>query len=315
MDTPKGVICKIEEPENMPVDADGNRADVIMDNASVIARMNIGKLYEHYLGGAARDVTKQVCKILGVKANVTQDRIETIDKSVRDDAYRYLMHFYQLCSSRQFEFFKNLSDEEKCEHLKDVVNEGVYIYYPIDNDKDIVEMVKNIEKTFKPTYGPVSYVGDSGQRTMTKEKVRIAPLYLMLLDKIADDWSAVSSGRQQHFGVLSPMNKSEKFAFPFRNSPVRTIGETEGRIFAGYCGVEAIAEMMDRSNNPMTQRNMVWNILNSETPGHIDKVVDREFIPLGGSKPLQLVKHIFNVSGMGVVYEPEDPAPLKPEEK
>ena len=96
----------------------------------------------------------------------------------------------------------------------------------------------------------------------------------MLLDKIADDWSSVSSGKLQHFGVLAPMTKTEKFALPYRNSPVRTIGETEGRIFSGYCGREAIAEMMDRSNSPNTQRAVVWNILNSQNPTNIDKIVD-----------------------------------------
>ena len=114
--------------------------------------------------------------------------------------------------------------------------------------------------------------------------------------------------------MLSPTTKSEKFSNPHRNSPVRTIGETEGRIFAGYCGREAIAEMMDRSNNPATQRNVAWSILNAEKPTNINHVVDRDYIRLGGARPLQLVRHIIGTAGYNIVYQPEAPvAPPQPE--
>ncbi len=90
----------------------------------------------------------------------------------------------------------------------------------------------------------------------------------------------------QHFGVPAAMTKSQKYTFPFRNNPVRTIGETEGRVLVGYCGMETIAEMLDRSNNQQTQRNMVWSMLSSDTPTNIDRVVDRSLIPYGGSRSI-----------------------------
>lgn len=303
----KGVFCKIEKPENMPVDADGNRADIVMDSAATISRMNLGRLYEHYLGGSARDTSKEIRKILNISGKTTSEKLMSIDHKLIEKAFNYALGYYSIVSQKQYDFFRDeITDEERYEHLADIVNEGIYLYYPIDNEKLTDQVVRELELKYKTTYGPVSYVGDSGERVTTQNNIRIAPLYLMLLDKIADDWSSVSSGKLQHFGVLSPMTKSEKFSYPYRNSPVRTIGETEGRIFAGYCGREAIAEMMDRSNNPFSQRNTVWNILNSETPGNIDRVVDRNYIPLGSNRPLQLVSHMTKVAGFEHVYEPED---------
>lgn len=290
----------------MPVDADGNRADIVMDSASVISRMNLGRLYEHYMTGANRDVAKQIRAILGVTGKVKPSQIDKLDSGVIHTAYHHLLKYYQICNENQYQFFgTQITDEEKLQHLVDVVNDGIFLYYPVNNPKDTVEVVKEVERVFKPTYGPVTYIGNSGERVVTTNKVRIAPLYIMLLDKIADDWSSVSSGKLQHFGVLSPMTKSEKFSYPYRNSPVRTIGETEGRIFAGTCGREAIAEMMDRSNNPATQRNVVWNLLNSDKPSNIDRVVNREHIPLGGNRPLLLVKHMTHIAGFTHVYEEE----------
>jgi DNA-directed RNA polymerase beta subunit len=302
----KGVICKIEDRENMPVDAAGNSADIVMDPASTISRMNLGRLHEHYLGASARDVCKEIMRRLGLTGKTNVNQLACMDMNLVTDAYNFLLGFYQIVSPKQYEFFgSSITDDEKLEHLKDIVNDGIYIYHPIENDLDNLDVVRKIQDYFPPTYGPVSYVGNSGKRCMTKDPIMIAPLYMMLLEKIADDWSAVSSSKLQHFGVLAPITKSEKFSYPFRNAPVRTIGETEGRIFAGYCGREAIAEMMDRSNNPTSQRNMIWNILDADKPSNIDEVVDRDFIALGNTKPIQLTSHIFACAGLEIVYDEE----------
>lgn len=301
----KGVICKIEEPENMPVDANGVRADMVMDDTSTISRMNLGRLYCLYLGGSIRDTTAQIRKMYGSN-KTTPEKLQSIDPSQFEQMYNYLLGYYQCISEKQFKFFsEQISQEEKYQHMADIINKGIYIYSPVNNDKDLPSIVKSIEAHYPPTYGPLSYVGNSGKRVTTKKNIRIGQIYVMLLDKIADDWSAVSSGKLQHFGVLSPVTKSEKFSFPYHNSPTRTIGESEGRIFAGYCGREAIAEMMDRSNNSAAQRNAVMNILTADKPTNIDEVVDRQFAPLGASRPLQLVNHIMGCAGIRITYRPE----------
>lgn len=304
----KGVICKIEKPENMPVDADGNRADIVTDGGSTINRMNLGRLYEHYFNSALRDIRHQALDILGIdrKSKITIEELYAKDPNSVNAAWNHISKLISIISPVQYSFMCSLNNENKYQYLTDIINEGLKAYVPIGKDSpDALECVKSIEKEFKIVYGPVSYVGNSGQRHITKNKIRIAPLYMMLLEKIADDWNSVSTAKLQHFGILSAMTKSEKYAHPYRCSPVRTIGETEGRIFAGYCGRNALADMYDRSNNPLTQRNMVWNILNAATPGNIESVVDRNFIGLGGAKPLQLINHVFQCSGFKYTYKPE----------
>lgn len=310
MDNRKGVIVKIEEPENMPVDMDGNRADVVQDATASISRMIPGRFYEHYLGSACRDTSKKIMKMLGLSSACSPHYIANLDQALVKSTYQYLLGFYEIVSEKMHEFYSALSYEDMCEHLSDISREGIYLYMPINNPRDLTEVVRQIEARYTPTYGPVTYVGDSGVRCTTVNKVRIAPMYLMLLDKIADDWSSVASGRLQHFGILTPQTKSEKFSYPFRNSPVRTIGETEGRIFAGYCGREAFAEMMDRSNSPYAQRNIVWNVLNSNQPTNIDHIINRQEIPIGASKSLALVRHMLYTAGIEMTYETEDPLPV-----
>lgn len=303
----KGVVCKIEKAENMPVDKDGNRADIVIDPTSTISRINIGRLYEHYINGVSRDIVNRVRTMLGIdKGKCSIDLLYSADTVVLKDVYNYMLSYFEITCTKQYEFYKALGEEDRYEVINNVINDDLYTYLPVNNPKSNMDIVQELEAKFDPTYDKVSYVGNSGKKVVTKSKVRIAPMYIMALDKIADDWSAVSSGRLQHFGILSPIIKSEKFALPFRNSPVRSIGETESRIYVGYCGEEAMAEMMDRSNNPLTQRNMTWNILNADKPTKINNVVDRNLVPLGGSKPIQLVKHMLTASGFTPVYEPED---------
>jgi DNA-directed RNA polymerase beta subunit len=305
----KGVIVKVVDQSDMPVDADGNIADIVTDSAATLSRMNIGRLYEHYYNGVSRDVRYQVLNILSLPKHpgkVTFNAISRIDKDKFETAFAHLLCYYDIVSEEQYTSILALSEEDRIQHITDVVNGTIYTYYNINTQKDDVEIVKKLSTMFKTTYGPVTYRGNSGNMVTTVDNVRIAPLYIMLLDKIADDWSSVSSGKLQHFGVLSPTTKSEKFAYPFRNSPVRTIGETEARIYAGYCGRHAIAEMMDRSNNPATQRNVIWNLLTADKPSALPHVVDRQYIPLGGARPLQLVKHIAAAAGFKIVYTPEN---------
>lgn len=298
---------KLEKPENMPIDIDGNRADIVLDPASTISRMNIGRLYEHYVCGAARDVAKHIRNMLGIPYGpCSTEKISCVDDEIWRSAYHYLLSFYRIVSTKQYEFFNQLNDNDKLEHLASIVRDKIYLFIPVDNDIDSVEMVKNIEQLVKPTYGPVSYVGNSGRRITTVNNIRIAPMYIMLLDKTPDEWSSVSTGRLQHFGILSTTIKSEKFSFPFRNSPIRAYGETELRILNGYTDPENTAELVDRNNNPATMRLMYYNLLETEKSTNVDCIVDRQQHRLGNAKNLQIVRHSMLVTGIEIIYESED---------
>ena len=307
----KGVICRLEKPENMPVDIDGNRADIIMDGGSILNRMNLGRLYEHYLNGAIRDMTKRIHKMLGMNKTTPYRALKQVKELYRTnpqlvmEAHQYAMSFYKVVSPIYHDYYTKLTEEEILEHVSGIIAEGMVIYYPTDNQLETPDIIEAVERIFKPTYGPVTYTSNSGQKVTTKKSIRIAPMYCMLLEKIADSFSSVSSGRLQHFGMLSPITKAEKYTKPWHNSPVRAVGEPEARIVAGYAGREAIAEIMDRNNNPMTHRYITRRLLETNTPTNIDEIVDRDLLPLGASKPLQLLKHIGLCSGWELVYEPE----------
>ena len=295
VDTRKGVICKIMKPEDMPVDKDGNRADIIMDPNATISRMNLGRLYEQYFNGASRDVVKRISQVLDVHS------VMTAPQEVIDQQFEYLTQYYSCYSVRMESWFRNNAIDKR-KHLKRILQDGIYLYMPPDNEKEIRGIVKELEAKFPQTYGPVTYVGNSGNRVTTKNPVRIGSLYIMLLEKTGDDWTAVSSGMLQHFGVLAPIPKSLRYAKPSRTQAIRAIGETEARIYASYVGPEITVDILDRNNSVTSHEAVVDSILSAPFPTNIDNAVDRKVVPMGNSRPLQIVKHIGSCAGWSFVY-------------
>jgi len=314
----KGVICKIMDESEMPTRPDGVRADIIIDPGPPFNRMNFGQLYELNFTNAARDVTIRTAVGLGLCASTHIDdfnkrrpcsiewlQCQPIEKV--EKALNYLYLFYRQFNDTMPNYFGGLSWEDQLEHLSDVMTEGICrIFMPVDNPKLPIDIAADIDRIFEPTYTPVRYRAPSGNWVTTKKKIRIGMVYMFLLDKLADEWSATSTARLQHFGILSSVMKGDKFNYPFRNSPTRLSGETESRIFAGYSGVESIAELFDRSSNPTTRRNIYWNLLTKENPSDIEEIVDRNQVPLGGGRPIQLVGHVSMCAGFKTVYIPEN---------
>jgi hypothetical protein len=313
----KGVVCHIAEPHEMPVDADGNVADFVFDPGSTLNRMIVSRLYEQYFKAASRDVLKRIIIGLGVNPNLRpvplkheMQRIQREHPEKFEAAWSYLISYYRTMVPEQAKVFEEgRHGSTPLSHLTHIISEGIIVLQiRPDHPLELKNMVADVEESFAPTYGPVSYIGYSGKRVTTRKNVRVAPMTILMLEKIADSWSAVSSARLQHFGVLATMSNADKYSQPIRHNPTRALGESELRILTSYAGGLVAAEMMDRNNNIASHKEIVLNILKSATPTNIELAVDRNKIPLGGSKPSQLVKHIMSCGGCAFAFEPYKPA-------
>lgn len=306
----KGVICAVAEPEDMPVDAAGNRADIVMDPNSTISRMNLGRFYEQYLNACSRDIIQRII----AKHNLVKgpglihqlEEIKATNPTAFNETWQYLLNYYRIVSPRMYSWFvTGKYPQSDCYHLAYCINNFIYIYYPPDNEPMYQQMIAELKKDYRPIIGPVTYRGTSGEVVTTHDNVLIGSVYFILLEKIADDWAAVSSGKLQHFGVLSQVSSSDKYSTPARMQPVRVLGEAEVRIFVSYVGADVTAELLDRSNNPFAHEQVVQSILNAEQPTNIMRAVDRRVVPYGGSKPHQLVNHIAACGGWKFVNLPD----------
>lgn len=293
----KGVICDVWKTEDMPIDAEGNRADCIMDGDSTIKRMNLSRLYEQYINGTSRHVTNMVKQIM-------QDRSEvSVEK-----AWNYLVRYYEICSPRMHALITGPSyDQSHRHHVEAVMKDGVYLWMPTDNPKPTPEIIKELREEYPIHMGPVTYRGRSGNMVTTVNNVLIASIYVMLLEKTSTyDWSGVASAKLQSFGIPARLTRFDKYSMPGRPQPVRISGESEVRLFAATIGGEATADMLDQSNNPITHKHIVGEILRAEKPSAILSVVDRTKVPVGGGRNLLYVNHALECAGVEFVEATQD---------
>lgn len=310
----KGVICHIEEPENMPVDMFGRRADVVMAEDAIVNRLIVGKPYEHFLSDACVNVERNLTRITGVShgsARQVNKALRALTPEVVNEAIQYLLRFYSVIDTNYHDMMisRMLTEEDsyenRIEHLSRIFYDKLTIPTIVTNPISMKDMVSNIQREFPPPIGPVSYIGNSGRRVTTKNNIRIAPMAFMVLEKIADDGSAVSSAALHHFNVLTPETKSSMHKHPYSASPTKSSGESETRLWLSYCGRRATAEIMDRNNNPVTHQLIYHQFLTADQPTNISCLIDRDVHRYGDTKPLQLLNHLATVTGWKPKYVPE----------
>lgn len=328
----KGVVVKIWPKEWMPVDEEGNRAHIIMDDIATISRMNLGRLYEQYINASSRDYVKKLCAHLGMappeingprmrgrKLNQAQKTmIKELVESGEEGLLTWWAGFKQLVGiinpvTRQFyEQHVEHSTTLIAEHVCEIIEDGIYHYHPTCADPELPKMLRQLRDNFPAHKSRIKFRGNLGQEVTSRYPILIGSLYFMLLEKTGDDWNAVSSGRLQSYGILSQINNQDKYSSPWRQQAIRAWGETEVAISNSYLGWKPIAVIIDRNNNIDTHRACVKKVLSAEFPTNIDYLSDTSQIVLGGAKPLQLVNHLAQCNGWKFAYSPYSENTPKP---
>ncbi len=305
----KGVIVHIAEPEEMPIDDFGNRADIVMDPASSIARMNPGRIIEQKINAAARDTVGRLKVMMGVThaSSVTDMyvHIKALPAEVISNAWNYLIEFYRIVSPEMYDMMiDGKYTGEKEGHLAKVLVDGIYLFIPSNHRADLTgKSIPLLNKLYPTNISPVTYIDYSGKKVRTKSDILIGSMYIILLEKTGEDWTAVSSGKTQHNGVLALVNNNDKHSQPARFQAIRALGESETRILEAYCSELLAVELLDRNNNPVAHRVAADTILSAPKPTDIDVLIDRNTVPYGGSKPVSMFNHISFCYGFDMQFK------------
>lgn len=311
----KGVICKILEPEQMPIASNGLRADLIMDPASNVNRMKFSSLYEQYINVTKYDLRREFMAALDLtedqikwKPMLVNESLNKLDKNKLDEMINRLLRYHEIISPTQYKWLKDKTYVDQIKYLGGCIKDNIYDYFPVDNQVYLPEMVATLNKEFKSTYGPVTFIDEQGNKVVTKHPVRIGPIYIILLEKIGAEWASVSISKTQQNGIITYISGKDKNAYPIKQQAVRVLGEAETRGISSYVGADMAAELHDRSNNTVVRKQIAENILSADKPTNIDKIIDRKKFPIGYSQPLQIFNHIINCCGYRMEYSKYDPS-------
>lgn len=304
----KGVICKVTEDEDMPIDSKGNRAEVAIYGGSTMRRLNFGRLYEQFINASARDLVQRLREVAGLLPMVkpTAVAVQNLRRSpeVIESCWDALMRFYEIVVPLQYDML--IGDPDHFRHVASVLTDGHYLFSPPDNPVDLIAMSNTLATgEFRPHYDKVEYTNSAGQRVKTRRPVLIGDLYMFCLEKIGDDWSGVASTKTQPFGLPAKLNNSDKLSTPGREQPVRSMGESETRSYICTIGPMPTNELLDQTTNPASHREGVEMIVTAANPTNIPKLIDRNKIPYGGSRPVGLYQHLLECRGLRLVYKPD----------
>lgn len=284
----KAVIVEVWPDDRMPVDKRGVRAEVIMDGGSIVNRLNPGRLYEQFINGALDTAWIEVRKL--VEAN--QDVAVIWD---------YILKLYNTISPKFANVVKSTVKDCK-KHIDKVYKEGFYIWFPTDNPIDFVNMALELERDFTPFRSSVTYKLADGTPIETERPVLIADQYFIFLEKIGDDYSAVSSPVLQPQGIPGKLTRADKYSSPGRPQAIRGIGETELRILEALTDTDVAGDMLDVANSATTHRWVNRQLLTHPTPTNIQTIIPRDIIPRGNNRITQHVNNFIMAGGFTFEY-------------
>ena len=297
----------------MPYDPVNNvRADIVMDPSSIPSRMNVSRLYEQYFNAFSRKTKKLVTDVINnyTDANISnQEKIDILTEEQTLETFKIVVGLLEHLDTEQYYVYKNALDSINIyaikEILLEIIEEELFIYYKVSSKKKAPDIIQSIRGTiYEPIIGKINFVKD-GQIQEGKSDVLIAPLYVILLFKTADEFLSTASSKTNHYNFPISAGKSSKHSLPWPNNSVKISSETESRLYTLYAGWEAMAELKDRATSLETHKEVYHNILKADTPTNIDVLVDREKIPYGNTADLQLIDSVYNCAGVGLDYIPE----------
>lgn len=309
----KGVITAILPRHRMPRDRFGNSADIVMSSDSTVSRTNFGRLYMMDTGAASMQLKKDLQRMTGLDKDSGFEAMEYLPTPKFKEAWNHLSEAYEIMDPKVHNLWEALVEKEKRLHITECLETDVVFLRPTDGVRPWPHIARMLKRKLGIEEGPVTHqLVEDGKDDVTKENFLIAPYPIILLDKTAEDTLTVATAAHGPFGVLIKHNAADKYSKPWKDSPPRAIGESEGRAYAAHTmDPMMIAEMHDRANNPAVQLDMSRAIMHSETPGNIPVIVDRRVHDFGNSQPHGIANNMMECYGLQMKYVPEDLNPTE----
>ena len=308
----KAVIGMVVPDNEMPHNEHGERVDVIMSPDSPYNRQNAGSLYEPYFNQVTREHLTEIRTKLDIPADA-QPTVKEIEADmakkpeVYEEVWQRLLHLYDILSPTMYgNYSSSRFDDPKLRatHLSwKMKYPCIHILSPTNQMTAWRWAYNECQKHFKPRVTPMRYRGYSGNWVTTKKSIECGHKYFMLLEKISDDWIAVSTAKVQHMELLGQVTSSDKHSKPAKMQAVKALSEAELRIILSTCGPQVAADLLGRNNSLADHREICYSILDSETPTNIYRAIDRKAVPLGNNRALQLFKHILACNGYKFVWK------------
>lgn len=262
----KGVIGEIRKDSEMPVDDFGVRADIIIDPASVTARMNEGQHWEQGINRISEFVRRRAKNVY--------------DTGNIDLAYDVLLEWYNDVNPNYAQLVRAQHPEQaqRKKHLEDVFADFIKLHIP-----PFLQTLGNLDvflewcNKWEVPRSPVTYVvrgrnGENPRTERTECNVDIGREMFEVLAKIPHGTSC-GIAFESHLGTPIKPGKEAKHSSPVSRSPIR-MGEDENRVMNMDMPAGEVERLMRLyAKSPISGvNNMISALLTEEYPTQIRRI-------------------------------------------
>lgn len=313
----KGVCCAILPRDQMPKDKNGVSADIIVDPLACVNRMTMGAPIEAGINFITDIIVRNIKEALGI--NISSPHLKKEIKIMADGhdprfekAWETALDYYKdIAPQSMYPKALTATQQDKATVIAHTVKNTLGLYLPPENNTNLAQTLNYLHNKHNVKYESVTYRNAKGDLITSKDPMPIQDMYYIILEKIGDGRSAVSSVRFQIFGVPATISKHDRYISPVRLQAGKIHGESEARPFNGMTRPSIQPEIIDRNNNPKTAILCYEALLRAPNPSQIQKLVDRKKHPFNFTMPIQILNHVTFCSGYRFVYKNDNPGLYK----
>jgi len=280
----KGVIIVVPD-EEMPIDAQGFRADMCIDPISPLKRTNESQLFEQYINRVLKWQAMHLRELGSVENQF--NRIVEILMDINPEYGKLIERIHP-------------SLQEKEQYVNACAEDTIKVCIPPGMANLTKEMIMLLDKKYKTPISAVQFViqTSTGKKLITtKNPVCIGSKYVFLLSKYP---KPIASGYGYVNKCHMPVGAKDKHSSPIGTQPIR-FGESESRIFATTLEIPTILRLKCLySGSRIGPKKMIEALMNEPSPsrlGHVDVTTEELY---DDNSAIRIGTHMFNTCGIDI---------------
>ena len=285
----KIVTVRVTPRADMPIDEHGVSADIILLDEASGNRMNTGRDAEQATNAASTRLRVELQKLL--EKNPSNESY--------DHAFARIRRFYQIIDPASA--LRIDCHPYPHRHVDHVLKHGIFPQRQLISATGPADTIRLLDKEYDIRGTRITFRNYDGKMVTTRHTALIAPLYMYVLEKVADSAAAVASARMQHFNIPANPSNIDKLSSPNRDNATKILGETETRIIVTHTEPYTLAELFDQTTNIVSHTETMFAILEAKNCMQIKKAVDRDLIPLTGGRISAHTRMMISVSGIKLI--------------
>jgi DNA-directed RNA polymerase beta subunit len=254
----KGTVSVIMDDEDMPIDDNGIRADLVISPVGIPSRMNSGMLNEQFINRTSEFVRR---------------RLESGEKG-----YNYLIDYLGKINPNYAKLINDIcnTEENQIEYVRECINNGIYINLPPFMQGLTDDIFLQLEEEYGSYSTPVEFniIEEDGskKKERTKLPICIGSKYIYLLYAKPEPTSP-GFGYVSHFGHPIRPNKRATSESFLKMTPVKVIGQDEMRLLEAGDKTGEVSRIFNlHANSPVGINKLMETLLYSKKPSAIKRV-------------------------------------------